>query len=140
MLDEFEQSIEGKEANDETSATSREETTPITPKIPEPPQKTNRVTVTPTESEKAQYPVLSQLDPAVLRRGSACVAGMDMDEIRTDALLRELLKLKTHHGEEPGFESANSRTHHTLLDVPMTIKDNAKVVDMNSTMRADGTC
>uniref|UniRef100_A0A7S2Q2A3 Uncharacterized protein n=1 Tax=Skeletonema marinoi TaxID=267567 RepID=A0A7S2Q2A3_9STRA len=137
MLDELEQSMEGK-ANDETSATSREETTPNTTKIPEPPQR-NRVTVTPTESEKAQYPVLSQLDPAVLRRGEKCVAGMDLDEIRSDALLRELLKLKTHHGEEPGFESANSRTHHTLLDVPMTIKDNAKVVDLEEVAKTNAS-
>jgi hypothetical protein len=110
-----------------TTAASVEETTPI---IPKPPQ---QIRVTPSDLEKEEFPLLSQVDPRVLRRGSECVGGMDMDQIRTDTLLREVLKLKSKLGEEAGFESENSRDQHTILDVPMTIKDNKKVPDMKST-------
>eukprot|EP00957_Ditylum_brightwellii_P073095 5555669-Ditylum_brightwellii.AAC.1 len=115
-------------------STMREEQTPsgLVAHIPEPPQ---QHCVTPSESDKNNYPVLSELDPRVLRRDEECVGGMDMDQIYTDVILREILKFKLTRGEAVSYESANSRTSHTLLDVTMTVKDNKNVPDMKATMK-----
>lgn len=113
-----------EEPREEQTSTSVDPTTDIT----DPPQMNN---VSPSESEKKQFPVLSKLAPRVLQRDRDCVGGMDMDQILCDAILREIVKFKSNRGETVGFESANSHSSHTLLDVPFIDKDNKKVPDMN---------
>eukprot|EP00986_Skeletonema_menzelii_P012891 scaffold7282_cov81-Skeletonema_menzelii.AAC.1 len=97
----------------------------------DPPQLNSR---SPSESDKRQYPILSEVAPRVLQRDRECVGGMDMDQIYSEAILREIVKLKNAKGEDIGYESANSHSTHTLLDVPIVDKDNKKVPDMKSVL------
>ncbi len=57
-----------------------------------------------------------------------------MDQIHTDAMLREILKFKSSRGEAVGYESGNSHSSHILLDVPIVNKDNMKVPQMKAVL------